>query len=128
MVRRSMAPGVLLDGSDRLIDEYIAAVHGAAAVAAEKDHMIAELGALLAQREAEAVQRDTELVELNVEIVGARAYAVEISRQYELSVAKEKALGDELLRVTRESEERAVYLLALEEHLATLKLPDDRSV
>jgi ubiquinone/menaquinone biosynthesis C-methylase UbiE len=112
-----MAPGVLLDGSDRLIDEYIASVQGAAALAAEKDHTIAELAALLAQR-------DAELLELNLEVVNSRAYAVEINRQYELSVTKENALGDELLRVTRESEERAVYLLAVEEQLSTLRLPD----
>ena len=63
---------------------------------------------------------------LNIELVGARAYAAEIDRQYEVSAANERTLADELLRVTRESEERAVYLLALEEHLASLKRSDRR--
>jgi SAM-dependent methyltransferase len=119
--------GVLLDGSDRLIDEYIATVHGAAAFAAdtaqkfaETEQRIAELSALATRHETESAQRAAELLQANVELVAARAYAVEIARQYELSSAKERELGDELLRVARESEERAVYLLAVEEQLARL--------
>lgn len=111
---KNMRPGVLLDGSDRLIDEYITTVQGAAAVAAEKDQMIAELSALL-------VKRDAQIVDLNVELVGARAYAVEIGRQYETLVARERILADELIRVSRESEDRAVYALSLEDHLAALQ-------
>ena len=114
-----MVPGVFLDGSDRLVDEYVAAVHAAASIIGDKDEYIVELGARLAEREAA-------FTELSVEIVGARAYAVEIGRQYDDGVAKEKALLDELLRVTRESEERGVYLLAGEERLAELERPDER--
>jgi len=88
--------GVLLDGSDRLTDEYVATVH-------------------------ELADRREELWALRVEMTEVRAYAAELSRQYELAMSREKALGDELLRVTRDSETRAVYILSLEEDLTALK-------
>jgi SAM-dependent methyltransferase len=99
-------PGVLLDGTDELVDGYIAAVHAAMAPDA--------------QAAARLEQRDRDVADLNIELVGARAYAAEMSRQYEIAAAKGQALSDELLRVTRESEQRAVHLLAAEDQLTAL--------